>query len=212
MATSINDLKQKCSYVSKSQESNVNLPIPEWRLSKFVSILIAETFLQLSLNSQEIKYFQSKLGPLMTSILTKAIDHKVGDIPTAPRYVIVNLKAFLLLIDNHSRLPVKQPPDTCVSSLTQKDCNFDFSGDNSLVFDVYKFWLFILLLEPSNKTDCTEEDYFTLRAHFQDSRCQSVKGWFVKPSGAQVQCRVASPSIQTATSWYWEEYYSGREL
>ncbi len=67
------------------------------------------------------------------------VSHKVGDILHSPRYVIVNLKAFLLLIDNHSRLPVKQPPDTCVSSLTQKDCNFDFSGDNSLVFDVYKF-------------------------------------------------------------------------
>ena len=45
---------------------------------------------------------------------------------------------------------------------------------------------FALNLRIFDGTDCTKEDYFTLRAHFQDSRCQSRQGLICLPSGAQV--------------------------
>ena len=96
------------------------------------------TFLILVISFDDHSSLQAPTCPVKPSTVHN-VSHTVGVILHSPRYVIVNLKAFLLLIDNHSRLPVKQPPDTCVSSLTQKDCNFDLSGDDSLVFNVYKF-------------------------------------------------------------------------
>ena len=82
--------------------------------------------------------------PLETWILRKSgsnypcstihnVSHKVGDILHSQEVCHCKPQAFLLFIDNHLRLPVKQPSDTCVSSLTQKDCNFDLLGKWSCI-------------------------------------------------------------------------------
>ena len=148
MATSINVLKQKCSYVSKLQESKVNLPVKQLLQLEIVKCLhslslscqsfqtnpfMTNTFTNLTIEpeltrSPNLRLDPSKTGTFLILVISfddhsslqaptcpvkpstvHNVSHTVGVILHSPRYVIVNLKAFLLLIDNHSRLPVKYP-------------------------------------------------------------------------------------------------------
>ena len=55
-------------------------------------------------------------------------------------------QGFLLpYLDNHSRLPVQHPLDTrCIILDPKRDCNFDCSGDNNLIFMCINFdYLFL---------------------------------------------------------------------
>ena len=66
------------------------------------------TFLILVISFDDHSSLQAPTCPVKPSTVHN-VSHTVGVILHSPRYVIVNLKAFLLLIDNHSRLPVKYP-------------------------------------------------------------------------------------------------------
>ena len=95
------------------------------------------TFLILIISFDDyISSLQAPTCPVKATI--RNVSHKVGDIPTAPRYVTVNLEAFLLLIDNHSRLPVATTRYLCIV-LDSERLYFRPSGDDSFVFNVCKF-------------------------------------------------------------------------